>query len=55
MKKYRLKSNVKDLMLFGIFVILVGIAIFKLKSLDDEFMKNCQESGYSKYYCELHK
>lgn len=42
--------------LIAILIILVVIAIFlQLKKEDDEFMKTCQELGYSYNYCMEHK
>ena len=51
MKKYRLRTWVK-VVLVSITIIMIGFILMKL---DDDFMTNCMNSGYSKDYCIEHK
>ena len=48
MKKLKLKRWVK----VTIVIILITATWTALKKLDDHFMKNCIESGYSENYCK---
>lgn len=50
-KKYKLRTWVK-VVLVSITIIMIG---FILTKLDDDFMTNCMNSGYSKDYCIEHK
>ena len=49
MKKLRLRSWVKVVLLVLVFIVLLVI----LKKTDDDFMNNCMSKGYSKEYCEM--
>lgn len=48
MRKLRLKRWAKVVL---VILILVGL-LTALKKLDDSFMKDCTEAGYSTTYCE---
>jgi hypothetical protein len=36
-------------------VVLLGLAIVLLNKENDDFIKSCQEAGFTKEYCEAHK
>lgn len=51
MKKDNIKALIIAIVLIG---IIIGLGILVSKQ-DKEFIKSCQEAGYSYNYCELHK
>lgn len=50
-KKLRLKTEYKITLFTLVIIGALGLLIYSLKTLDEEFMESCMNQGYSEEYC----